>query len=290
MSDYIEDKSDVEKGSDGVVKRWMLEIAAADKAEKDWRKTAEEAINIFHSDSTSSSYSSSNKGTFNILWANTETVRPALYNSAPKADVRRRYRDKDPVGKAVSEVCERAVNYTIDCQDFNSPMINAVNDMLLPGRAITRVRYVPSFTPTDKKEEEVEEVTENAEGEELNTEVLRGSEEDQRNSDDPTEELVYEENIKFKKMMTCVFKKTDYKRIFRFGITTDNKFFYREPLTFNKEIVGFTKEKLFLTKKNNIYILKITKEDEKLSLEINFEEKKSNLSKDINLLSKVNCK
>ena len=103
-------------------------------------------------------------------------------------------------------------------------------------------------------------------------------------------ELVYEKNIKFKKMMTCVFKKTDYKRIFRFGITTDNKFFYREPLTFNKEIVGFTKEKLFLTKKNNIYILKITKEDEKLSLEINFEEKKSNLSKDFNLLSKVNCK
>ena len=103
-------------------------------------------------------------------------------------------------------------------------------------------------------------------------------------------ELVYEKNIKFKKMMTCVFKKTDYKRIFRFGITTDNKFFYREPLTFNKEIVGFTKEKLFLTKKNNTYVLKITSGDEELDLEINFDEKKSNLSKDFNLVSKVNCK
>ena len=103
-------------------------------------------------------------------------------------------------------------------------------------------------------------------------------------------ELVYEKNIKFKKMMTCVFKKTDYKRIFRFGITTENKFFYREPLTFNKEIVGFTKEKLFLTKKNNTYILKITSGDEELDLEINFDEKKSNLSKDFNLVSKVNCK
>ena len=103
-------------------------------------------------------------------------------------------------------------------------------------------------------------------------------------------ELVYEKNIKFKKMMTCVFKKTDYKRIFRFGITTDNNFFYREPLTFNKEIVGFTKEKLFLTKKNNTYVLKITSGDEELDLEINFDEKKSNLSKDFNLVSKVNCK
>ena len=103
-------------------------------------------------------------------------------------------------------------------------------------------------------------------------------------------ELVYEKNIKFKKMMTCVFKKTDYKRIFRFGITTDNKFFYREPLTFNKEIVGFTKEKLFLTKKNNTYMLKISKGDEELDLKINFDEKKSNLSKDFNLVSRVNCK
>ena len=103
-------------------------------------------------------------------------------------------------------------------------------------------------------------------------------------------ELVYEKNIKFKKMMTCTFKKTDYKRIFRFGITTDNKFFYRKPLTFNKKIVGFTKEKLFLTKKNNTYVLKISRGDEELDLEINFDEKKSNLSKNSNLISKVNCK
>ena len=103
-------------------------------------------------------------------------------------------------------------------------------------------------------------------------------------------ELVYEKNIKFKKMMTCVFKKTDYKRIFRFGITTDNNFFYREPLTFNKEIVGFTKEKLFLTKKNNTYVLKISRGDEELDLEINFDEKKSNLSKNFILVSKVNCR
>ena len=103
-------------------------------------------------------------------------------------------------------------------------------------------------------------------------------------------ELVYEKNIKFKKMMTCVFKKTDYKRIFRFGITTDNNFFYRKPLTFNKEIVGFTKEKLFLTKKNNTYVLKISRGDEELDLEINFDEKKSNLSKNFILVSKVNCR
>ena len=53
---------------------------------------------------------------------------------------------------------------------------------------------------------------------------------------------------------------------------------------------GYAGEKLFLTKKNSIYILKISRGDEELDLEINFDEKKSNLSKNFNLVSKVNCK
>ena len=33
--------------------------------------------------------------------------------------------------------------------------------------------------------------------------------------------------VDFKKLITCVFKKDEYKRIFRFGITSENSFFYR---------------------------------------------------------------
>lgn len=97
-------------------------------------------------------------------------------------------------------------------------------------------------------------------------------------------------NVNFKKLITCIFKKSEYKRIFRFGITNDNKFFYRQPINLNIKMDGYAREKLFLTKKNNTYVLKISKGDEELDLEINFDEKKSNLSKNFNLVSKVNCK
>jgi len=180
----IEQKKDVEKGSDGVVKRWMLEIRAADKAEKFWRKSADEALKVFASDGNDEDFAK-RKETFNILWANTETVRPALYNSLPRPDIRRRYRDKDPLGKAVAEVCERAITYTLDAQDFDDPMIAAVNDMLLPGRAVTRVRYVPSFNQIEKPEQ--------PEGAELETNETEGN--GQQDSDEPTEELAYEEVV-----------------------------------------------------------------------------------------------
>ena len=97
-------------------------------------------------------------------------------------------------------------------------------------------------------------------------------------------------NVNFKKLITCIFKKSEYKRIFRFGITNDNKFFYRQPINLNIKMDGYAGEKLFLTKKNSIYILKISRGDEELDLEINFDEKKSNLSKNFNLVSKVNCR
>ena len=97
-------------------------------------------------------------------------------------------------------------------------------------------------------------------------------------------------NVNFKKLITCIFKKSEYKRIFRFGITNDNKFFYRQPINLNIKMDGYATEKLFLTKKNNTYVLKISKGDEELDLEINFDEKKSNLSKNFILVSKVNCR
>jgi len=163
----IEEKSDIEKGQDGVVRRWLLEIKAADKSEDQWRKSAAEALKIYSSEDYNNDDFAKRKETFNILWANTETVRPVLYNSTPRPDIRRRYRDKDPLGKAVSEVCERAVSYTLDAQDFDVTMIAAVNTMLLPGRSITRVRYVPSFNDV----------------------------EGQKDSDEPEEELAFEEVV-----------------------------------------------------------------------------------------------
>tara|TARA_B100001057_G_C22775284_1_gene921336 strand:+ start:583 stop:1005 length:423 start_codon:yes stop_codon:yes gene_type:complete len=102
-------------------------------------------------------------------------------------------------------------------------------------------------------------------------------------------ELIYEQDIQFSKLMTCIFKKDEFRRIFRFGITTGDKFFYRQKLTLNNEIDGFAKEKIFLIKKKENYLLKIKTRTETLDLEINFDEKKSNLLRKSHLI-KVNCR
>jgi hypothetical protein len=134
----LERASDLEKDPKGVVKRWLLELKLADKREKDWRLKGERVFNRYRQ-------KDAKKHSFNILWANTETLRPAVYNSLPNPDVRRRYKDADPIGKACSEVISRSLEYGLDTTDFDATIKASVLDMLLPGRGVARVRYVPSL-------------------------------------------------------------------------------------------------------------------------------------------------
>jgi len=83
---------------------------------------------------------------FNILWANTETIFPAVYNKMPKPDVSRRFKDKDPVGRVASVMLERALEYEIEqYADYDAAVRNALLDRLLPGRGVAWVRYEPTF-------------------------------------------------------------------------------------------------------------------------------------------------
>jgi len=123
----------------GDVILWRAELDLADKQEKPWRDSALKTIERYRDETERE------EAQFNILYSNIQTLAPSLYAKTPLPDVRRRYRDKDEVGKQIAEVLERAGSYTLDAQDFDFVMNAAVMDMLLPGRAVTRVRYVPSF-------------------------------------------------------------------------------------------------------------------------------------------------
>lgn len=58
-------------------------------------------------------------------------------------DVRRRFDDDDPDGKAVAQVLERAISYSSDQHGLHATVKAAVMDMNLPGRGVTRIRYEP---------------------------------------------------------------------------------------------------------------------------------------------------
>lgn len=147
-----ETKDEAEKSGTEFCRLWMEAIELASKEEKTWRKRADETVSIYRGGDSQSNRD--RKRTFNILHSNVETRIPAIYNSLPVPDVRRRYQDDDAVGKEVSDIIERSLSYSIDTYDFDAVMSAAVKDMELPGRGVSRIRWVPYLKGDEKVYEE----------------------------------------------------------------------------------------------------------------------------------------
>jgi hypothetical protein len=132
--------SDAEKDA----RRWKKELQLAKKRDADWQKDAEAIVKRYRGEERK-------KNRFNVLWSNTEILRPAIYNSRPNPDVRRRFRDADPLGKAVAEVLERSLMVFVDGDETDDALKNDVLDGLLSGRGVSRIRYVPVITTIPAK-------------------------------------------------------------------------------------------------------------------------------------------
>jgi len=121
---------------------FLKHIERQKKDEEPWRKAAKNAIAVYEAgepDKTSEAPS------FNILHSNIETTVPALYNSTPIPDIRRRFGDADGVAKVAVDVIERGLSYSVDEYDFDGTMREATRDGELAGRGTARVRYEPQM-------------------------------------------------------------------------------------------------------------------------------------------------
>lgn len=140
-----------EKPAD-VVKRWLREIGAADEHEKDWRDRAEKIVNLYKDERKKNADSTDTTARrFNILYANTEVLKGALYQRCPVPDIRRRWLDRDPVGRLTALILTRAVATTIDRADLDSVLKADVQDMVLPGRGCLRVKYKPTLSQYEER-------------------------------------------------------------------------------------------------------------------------------------------
>ncbi len=138
------------KDAKELVELWLDALALADKEEKDWREDAAKVIDIYRNSAPrTGDVPNTRDRRFNILFSNVETVIPAIYNSTPVPDVRRRFNDDDPAGKEVADLIERAVSSSVDAYDFDEGMRHDIKDMELAGRGVSRVRYKPYFTQAD---------------------------------------------------------------------------------------------------------------------------------------------
>lgn len=127
-------------GPDETVRRWRGELDRAERAQREWTRRAAKVVERYRAERRVSG-----RRQVNILWANTEILKPAIYSRTPAPDVRRRYLDDDPVGREASLVLERALSYLLDDDGFDTAMEAVRDDMLLPGRGVARVVYEPAI-------------------------------------------------------------------------------------------------------------------------------------------------
>ncbi|RWB05475.1 MAG: hypothetical protein EOQ39_22375 [Mesorhizobium sp.] len=136
--------------------KWLNRVEAAGKLEKQWLDDAEKAVKAFTGETSSRDYTTSTAlGTtydFNILYANVETIVPAVINSPPAPDVRRRFADEDPAGKDVAEIIERAIKVQVDDSKLQVELEGEAQDAFLAGRGVVRLRFKSDFVkePTDE--------------------------------------------------------------------------------------------------------------------------------------------
>lgn len=154
-----------QKDDDAAAKRekartsfWLREIEKAAKREKSYRKLCREILKIYEAEKEE-------RHQYNILYSNVETLGPALYNSMPRPEVKRRYNDADPLGKAASELCERTLSFLLDSdlrdyEPFGELMHSAVQEGLIVDRGLTRFKFdakvsiIPAMGPSGDGERE----------------------------------------------------------------------------------------------------------------------------------------
>ncbi len=122
------------------MRRWRSELDRAERVQRDWMRRAGKVVERYRAEKRIDG-----RRRFNILWANTEILKPVVYSQTPAPDVRRRYLDEDPAGREAAQVLERALAWLLDDDSFDAAMEAARDDMLLPGRGVARIVYEPTI-------------------------------------------------------------------------------------------------------------------------------------------------
>lgn len=120
-----------------LVSLWNKRIEKDKKAHESWRKEAKRIQAIYDADSSETT----TKQQFNMLWSNTQIQHGALYSNTAKPDIRKRYTDSNELAKEVGTILERGIQYCQDVTDFDANIDAAVDDCLVAGMGLPRMRY-----------------------------------------------------------------------------------------------------------------------------------------------------
>lgn len=143
---------------------WIKRISAAGKLEKDWLDDAAIATKAYTNEDKSETdeVALGNKYDFNILFANVETIVPAVINSSPVPDIRRRFNDPDPAARVLADVMERAISVQIDDSRLQVELEAAAQDAFLAGRGIVRIKFKSDIVSAEPDKADIEDAADAA--------------------------------------------------------------------------------------------------------------------------------
>jgi hypothetical protein len=148
-SQLIENKDQFENTPEGKQALWTVEMAAADKESKKWRERGDRVIARYIDDRPNDN----NKDTrVNLFSSNVQTTRALLYGQTPRVSVERRFADPgDEPARMAGEILQRLLNTDIerDSDTYAAALFHALDDWLLPGLGLVRLRYEAEFKTGD---------------------------------------------------------------------------------------------------------------------------------------------
>src|SRR5688572_18883451 len=118
----VESPKSFGKGPQGQAKRWKAEVDLFESQQSTFWERCERIRKRYRNDQFADvvgvAETSDAGRSFSLLWSNQQTLQPVIYAQEPKANVQRRYKDKDPVARVAGMALERCLDYFIDRPDF----------------------------------------------------------------------------------------------------------------------------------------------------------------------------
>ncbi|WP_379063894.1 hypothetical protein ACHMW4_19165 [Mesorhizobium sp. UC22_110] len=138
-------------------RKWLERIKAAEADERTFLDDAAVATAVYRGKGAPKTDGSSDTAPFdfNILFSNVETIVPAVINSAPAPDIRRRFGADDPVARDFAQLLERAISVQIDDSRLQSELEAMAQDGFLAGRGVVRLRFMSDFIGGETTDEEL---------------------------------------------------------------------------------------------------------------------------------------
>jgi hypothetical protein len=148
-----------EQTPSGWAQRWAMELKASRSELEKWHAQGAKIVKRFRDEREGHDDMDTR---WNLFSSGIEVKQATLYGQTPKVSVSRRFADaRDDVARVAAELMERLLNSDIekDGDTFSQALQYALEDRLLPGLGVARVRYVAEFETVPGKPPQVDPMT-----------------------------------------------------------------------------------------------------------------------------------